>query len=240
LVPAAVVVTPSPDDPVFETVFTTTLPPEALPSGDRLTAGLALFTIPVGAHSTWEPTCCPGPMVEYVVAGTYDVRAEAPMTVVRANGAVEEIAAGVDVALVAGDALISRNETVVEAWNDGPVPTLLLNWMVIDGAVGHLVPGWVSTQSDVQLRVTLPRAATTLTLLRITLPDGGEAMLEPAGGMQFGVLGGAYVAQNGYFTRRTDGSIRSIKASPGAPIVAYVLKAAPDAVAGAPPARADR
>jgi hypothetical protein len=231
-IPAAVVATPDPDDPAIETVFTTTMPAEAMPSGDRVSAGLALFTIPVDHRATWEPTCCPGPMIEYIVEGMYGVRAEAPIEVVRASGATEEISAGTEVTLAAGDALISRNETVVEVWNAGDVPVVLLNWMYIEAATGHLVPGWQIGPNDVQIGAMLPRAPAMVTLLRVTLPVGGESDLERPDGLQF-VL--PYGEGNGYFTRRTDGSINTFNADPGSPFVAYVLTVEPDSTGGTPP-----
>ena len=137
-----VVASPSPEPP-DPTVLTVTIPAEELPSSDSVSSGLAYVTVPVGNRSRWDAYCCPGPMVEYVVEGSYSVVAEAPVRVVRANGTVEEIPAGTEVTLAAGDALVSRNETAVEAWNGGTEPVLLLNWVYIDdtGFQGHSLPG---------------------------------------------------------------------------------------------------
>ena len=168
-------------------------------------------------------------MVEYVIEGSYSVRAEAPITVVRANGAKEAIPAGTEVTLAPGDALISRNETVVEAWNSGTVPTVLLNWMFINGASGHFVPGWIHGIADVEERVTLPRVPATVTLLRVTMPNGGELTIEKPDGMQHGV---EVVHQGRYPISRIDGTI-SIDADLGSPFVGYVLRVEPDSTAGA-------
>jgi hypothetical protein len=217
--PAAVVTT----TPPRETVLTTTLAAADIPINESGTAssGLVLFTIPVGAHSTWEPTCCPGPMIEYVLDGIYGVRAQAPLTLVRANGRVEEIAAGTEATLAAGDSLISRNETVVETWNAGTVPTRLLNWMFIDGATGHLVPNWHADQSDIDLNATLPHASAVVTLQRVTVPSGVELSLEPVDGLRC-ILPDPK-RSDGTIFRRTDGSISKIKAGPGSPFVVYLL-----------------
>jgi hypothetical protein len=225
--------TPSPDDPVVEPVFTTTLSAAEIPSGDGVSSGLAVFTIPVGHRATWEPTCCPGPMIEYVTEGTYGVRATAPIEVMRANGATDEIAAGTEVTLTAGDALISRNETVVEVWNAGDVPVVLLNWMTIDGANGHNVPGWTRGPTGIrfEFEMTPSDELATVTLLRVTLPNGGEAVIDDPGAMHFG----ARLADNpGWVTQRSDGSV-NIGGAAGSPFVAYVLRLEPDSTAGTSP-----
>jgi len=234
-IPAAVVATPSLDDPVIEPVFTVTLPAEEIPSGDGVSSGLALFTIPVGHRATWEPTCCPGPMIEYVVEGSYGVRATAPIEVVRANGATEEIAAGAEVTLAAGDALISRNETVVEVWNAGDIPVVLLNWMTIDGANGHNghnVPGWVRGPTGIRFEMTPSNGLATATLLRVTLPNGGVAALDDPGTVYFGAR---LADTDGWVTHRSDGSVE-MGSMPGSPFVAYVLRLEQDPTAGTPPA----
>ena len=112
-------------------------------------------------------------MLEYVLEGVYGVRAEDLIEVVRTNGEAEAVAAGTEITLTAGDALISRNETVVEVWNGGNVPVKLLNWMMIDGATGHLVPGSVRGSEGIRFALTPPAGSATVTLLRVTLPVGG-------------------------------------------------------------------
>ena len=74
--------TPSPEASPDDTVLQLTLPATALPTGDKLGAGLAVFTIAPGTWSSWDQTCCPGVLVEHVVTGQYTVRAEVAITVV--------------------------------------------------------------------------------------------------------------------------------------------------------------
>jgi hypothetical protein len=172
-------------------------------------------------------------MIEYVVEGTYGVRAEASVRVIRADGTEEEIAAGTEVTLATGDALISRNETMVEAWNSGTIPTLLLNWTYLDntGRIGgHALPGWGGDLATDAGRVPLLQGPATVTLLRATMPNGGEAAIEYPEGLRFAV----HTDGNGFVTRRTDGSIR-ISADSGSPFVAYVLRVEPDSTGSASP-----
>jgi hypothetical protein len=217
-VPAAFLATPS-VEPTIETVLTTRFAADQFPAGGPHSAGIAVFTLGVGLRSTWEPTCCPGPMIEHVLEGTYGVRAEAPITVIRADGSEEEIAAGTDVTLTPGDSLTSRNETVVETWNGGDVPVVLLTWIFVDGDEGHLVPGWQSGRTDIDLRVTVPSSAATARLQRITWPAGIEGEMEAVTGQQFVVV----VEGRGDVIRRTDGTIKGFEADLGTPLVVYLL-----------------
>jgi hypothetical protein len=125
--------TPSPEATPDDTVLHLTLPATALPTGDTLGAGLAVFTIAPGTRSSWDQTCCPGVLVEHVVAGQYSVRAEAAITIVRADQTVEAIPARTEVVLNPGDSLISRDEVAVEAANTGTEPVTLLSWLLIQG-----------------------------------------------------------------------------------------------------------
>jgi len=126
-------------------------------------------------------------MVEYVIAGTYTVRAESAIRVVRADGAEEEIPAGVDAVLTPGDALISRNETVVEGANTGDVPVELLNWVLLaaGGFGGHALPGWASHNADVQGELVLPPGSAAVRLTTIELHPGTPVPLPSDGSLAF-------------------------------------------------------
>ena len=123
---------------------------------------------------------------------------------------------------------------MVEAWNSGTVPTLLLNWTYMDNTgriAGHNLPGWGSDLATDAGQVPLLAGPATLRLLRVTLPNGGETVLEYPDGLHFAV----HTEGEGFVTRRTDGTIR-ISADTGSPFVAYVLRLEPDSTAGTPPA----
>ena len=184
MIPAVIApATPSPDGVAEQTLVTVTLPANVLPRGGGVGAGLAHFTIPPGTRSTWTPpSCCSGPLVEYVLGGSYAVRAQATIRVVRTGGPVEEIPAGTEVTLAAGDAVISRNEIVVEGANTGAVPVELLSWVLIDDPTerfgGHLLGGWITHAIDVRngeegpYGVRVPTGLATVRLQRIELAPG--------------------------------------------------------------------
>ena len=131
------------DDPGFSV----TIPADALPlpSDGIAGSGIGHFTIPPGTSSSWEPTCCTGPMVDYVISGTLTVRAEAATQVLRADGGVEEIPAATDVVLGPGDAIVSRVETPAVSVNNGTEPVELLNWGFFAGDSSQEIhPGWIT------------------------------------------------------------------------------------------------
>jgi hypothetical protein len=181
--------TPLPEDaPSAETLMLVQVPADLLPTGRDISAGLVGFTIPVGASSAWTPICCTGPLVEYVVSGTYTVRAHEPITVVRADGTVEAIGADTAVTLGPGDGLLSHNENVVEASNSGTTPVDLLQWVMIDDTAKfneHKPSGWVRTggpniqrsltPSDSPMMITL-RKVTAENGAKIAAPDGGSSV----------------------------------------------------------------
>jgi hypothetical protein len=228
--PAAAVASPAPDEPLIETVFTMPLAAEEMPTGYG-SSGLALYSVPVGHRTTWEPSCCPGPLIEYVVEGSYGARAEAPLRVVRSTGETDEIAAGTEVMLGPGDTLISRNETVAEIWNAGETPVVLLDWWYLEGDVGHEVSGWTLLTYQVG-QVTLPLAPVTMTLMRVTLVDGAETTLVPAdpNSIQYALQ---LEQRRGKITRNPNHSI-TITANPGETYVVYALTVDSDATGGTP------
>jgi hypothetical protein len=185
-IPAAVepAATPSPAPFTEESLLEITIPAAALPQGEGIAAGLAIFTIPPGNRSTWLPYCCDGPLIEYVISGTYTVRAQDPIEVVRSDGMVEEIPAGAEATLEPGDSLLSRNETLVEDANTGDSPVELLSWVVIEQGNsfnGHQLPGWASGAPDAQFQIDLSPAPATLRIKRIEMI--GEAIVSaPADG----------------------------------------------------------
>ena len=218
-VPAAVAPTATPTPGVVsdETLLVYTIPAAELP---RINIGMGTTrnTIAPGHRSTWDPYCCPGPMLEYVLAGTYTVRAEAPIQIIRADGTSETVPAGVEVTLGPGDALISRNETVVEAANTGADTVHLINWTLIEntedaGFYGHLLPGWTNNDPDVKGASSLGDGPVTVTVRRVELSPGATFSPNVNGVFQFTVpmpqnAAGTPVAS--YAVREADGSIRIV------------------------------
>lgn len=232
--------TPVPIAATAQTLLTLTFPADALRRDDRVSAGLGHFSIPPGKRSTWTPYCCPGPLVEYVVAGVYTVRAEAKIRVVRADGTTEEIATGTEAVLGPGDALVSRNETVVEGANTGTAPVELLGWVLIGpgGGVfgGHSLPGWIDHNADVQDRLTVPPGGATVHLRRVELDADTVYPAPPSGAFSFAVTlqtntAGTPVA--GYGQKGTDGSLAH---AAGGPVTFYVLTLEPSGLDGTPTA----
>jgi len=103
------------------------------------------IAIPPGQETVWTATygrCCPGPRIEYVLSGTYRVRAEHVSQVLRAGGdeGPETVAARVEVVLQAGDTRIARSEDPFVAASPRATPVELLL-----GAIGPGEPaplGW--------------------------------------------------------------------------------------------------
>lgn len=235
--------TPSPEASPDDTVLQLTLPATALPTGDKLGAGLAVFTIAPGTWSSWDQTCCPGVLVEHVVTGQYTVRAEVAITVVRADGAAEEIPTRTRVVLNPGDSLVSRDEVGVEAGNMGTEPVTLLSWLLIQGDgtfnshvrlplwielwpqfTGHKLPGWVEGQpgdiremADIQGPITVNAAPAMIQLQRVTMQDG-QAVPIPADGLQFIAPVGPHADK----LRQTDNTYR-VLGEIGQPVTVYVL-----------------
>jgi len=184
--PASPTALPSTDT----TLLRVTLPAAALPKGEGISGGLAHFSIPPGTRSTWTPPCCPGPLIEYVVSGSYSVKAEVALKVVRTDGSIQDVAANEEITLGPGDALISRNETVVEGANTGAVPVELLGWVIIEdsGFGGHSLPGWLSGDASVQGDLVILPESMSVELRRVTLEPNSELPPPVAGTSQYAVV----------------------------------------------------
>ncbi len=205
-----------------DTLLTFTIPAEAVSTGDKATIGLVIFTIPARSRSTWQPYCCPGSLMEYVVSGTYTVRADAPIQVLRGDGSIEDILAGTEVVLEPGDGLLSRNETVVESANTGSVPVELLSWVLIedDGTFrGHQLVGWLDGEGDIKSASALSVTATTVELRRVSVRDG-DVLEPPQNELQLITEQevDAYLSQS-----TTDGSLTVVGESPDTDYSIYVL-----------------
>jgi hypothetical protein len=119
--------TPAPGSPgvgfdvrplAFAPLDTVPFPPAVL--------GLLRATLAPGAHQ--DAGADPGATLTYVESGALSIRLEGPATVLRAaaGGAPEEVGAGADVTLGAGDAILVPRGTRNAARNDGAEPAVLL------------------------------------------------------------------------------------------------------------------
>jgi hypothetical protein len=139
--------TPSPTvERTDATLFDVVLPPEVLPTGAGRLAGLSYVYIEPGAIGSWADSCCPGLMFEHIVVGEITFTSKTASQVLRADDSVEDIAAGVDVALQPGDTFIARNEAEFRAANTGAEPVQMVEWLYLHDPRanfgGHRLDGW--------------------------------------------------------------------------------------------------
>jgi hypothetical protein len=214
-IPAAVPTapTPTPAPVTEETLFEFTVPVEALPKGDGGTGGFTHFTIPPGVRSAWEPYCCKGLIFEYIISGSFTILAEEPIHIMRREGAVEEIPAGVEATLGPGDTLMTGNEVAFEAANIGAIPVELLNWALLEPGDfgGRALPGWINRSADVQGDFHEYAGPVTYQLRQFTLvPDA--TMLLPEADLRFVSVARLNVQGTpavGYMAQADDGSIQN-------------------------------
>lgn len=213
--------TPSPDATADEDPgFSVTIPAADLPEPDDGIAGSGIghFTIPPGTSSSWEPTCCTGPTVDYVISGTLSVRAEAATRVLRAGGGIEEFPAGTEVMLGPGDAIVSRVDTPAVSVNNGTEPVELLNWGFFAGDISQDThPGWITGMAAGQGPIELLDEPVMVELNTIEVTTGD--VVEPAiSGYMFVVP----VTPGSFAPGNDDGSFR-IAGEPGTTYTMYVL-----------------
>ena len=156
------------------------LPAELLPVEENRITGLASLQVEAGATGTWYPTCCDGPLIEYIVAGSLTVTSHGAVQVMWAGGTLEEIAPETEFVLGPGDALITRNLISFTYANTGTDPAELLEWMFIENQqelfAGHQLPGWGGPGGlHVTSEVALFTDPVRVTVQRYVL-DPGEAV----------------------------------------------------------------
>ena len=205
-------------------------------SGDRVTSW-NLFTVEVAPETSaiWDAKhaiCCPGPRFEYVLAGTYRVRADEPMQIVRASNPDirEAVPAGTEVTLGPGDARITQNTVAFEATTEDLPLQLLLGYLIIDKPWAEPVPlGW-TTPSGAWESVDDPASSWTkipadlgafqLRLQRVDLaPDAAYTLPASAiGQLAVSIDAAASLAKTG------DSAVRNRSEDP---LTAYVLALEP-------------
>ena len=119
-----------------ETLLDLPIPADMIPRGDPLGSSLAHYTLPPDTTTTWDVRQM---RVDYVSSGTYTVRSEGSVQIVRAGG-IDELASvpsGTEITLGPGDAMIAPRETTSDYTNPGPDPAELLTWGVNEGVASH-------------------------------------------------------------------------------------------------------
>ncbi len=173
-----------------QTLISWTISAEELPEGD-VEAVFYRLTLPPAASLPLlaGPFCgCPGENVktgigvEVVEAGTYLMRLDAPLTVIRA-GAEDEVAAGTEVTLGPGDvARFPDYAAPGEISNAGGDPVSVVGLAILSQeATGTPVPDLPAEVTARELSSVfpsewrkLPPGPVTVTLRRLSLPAGAE------------------------------------------------------------------
>jgi hypothetical protein len=192
--------TPAPGTTAEGTLVAFTLP-EGMPG--EVTGGMNAYTLPPQSAGRWEPTsmtatCCTGPRLNYIVAGTYTVRSDGPMQLLRGGGTgvPEEIAAGTEIVLSPGDALLSEMADPFEAANTGSTPVVLLDGVLFAGDSGSDPipaessgrPVWQYIDQDIMLGPQpVPPGPVSLRVQQATLEPGAVFPRPPAASLQLAV-----------------------------------------------------
>ena len=202
---AGIAVVSTPATPTAATTAEETLLEIALPAGAvpaTIYSGQNHYTIPPGSRGRWEPTsfsatCCTGPRLNYVLEGTYTVRSEGPVQVLRNDTERwEDVPAGTEIVLEPGDALLSWMNDSFDAVNASSDPVELLDGILFDGGMttdpipqkSSGGPAWSFHDQDIMLtQQPVPSEPVILRLQKTTLPKGGVLPRPPGAILQLAV-----------------------------------------------------
>jgi hypothetical protein len=184
--------TPIATEATRELLVQITVPADALPTGSSPPFELWYATIEPGVQVTVPAemyACCPGPLIEHVLAGELVLRVDGPLRVVRAGtdgapGPVEEVLPGTEVVLRPGDSAVSANELAKAYANRGAEPVhLAAGALVAQVGAGTAGPpgGYVAYDFE-YLEASLPPRPATPVLERVTLAPEAVVPGPPAGG----------------------------------------------------------
>lgn len=163
-----------------------TLPAVGMPA--TIYGALSHYSIPPGSSGRYEPTrfsdtCCAGLRLSYVLEGTYTVRGDGPMQVMRnATDTWKEMLVGTEIVVAPGDALLSRMEDRFDATNAGSTPVELLDGELFEGDVStdpipqeaSGAPAWRSHDQDILFTPqAVPPGSVIVRLQQVTLANGG-------------------------------------------------------------------
>ena len=221
--------TPGPEEAVRELLVETTVPAEALPTGENRFLNIWQETIDPGVTATFPAerlACCPGPLLDHVLVGELTVRVEGPLRVARAGtaatpGPVEEVAPGTDVVLRAGDTALYDQALPVEYANHGAEPVQLIGGGLFIGRAVVRPPGLILNNFNILRPLPpLPAGPVTFVLERVTLPPSATLPGPPTGVLRI-VTSGPKVA---YLPKAADGSVTNLVREP---VEAYALTLLP-------------
>lgn len=234
--------TPSSDEAVNRLLTAVTLPAGVMPA--EIVGSLNLYSVPVGIEGTWDWTCCTGVRLDYILESTYTVRGAGPMQVQRGgcNAAWEEIGAGTEIVLDAGDALLSRMEDAFDGVNSGSTPVELLDVVLFEGTpLDDPIPfqasgarAWLYHDQDIWLLpVPVPNEPITMRLEQARLGAAAERLLPTGAFMQLGITRDDGIV----ISTREDFSLKSFSEQP-ASLYALTLEPAGAESGAATPAAA--
>jgi hypothetical protein len=242
--PASPAAGPATEAPLVEI----TLPAVGMPA--TIFGALSHFTIPPGSSGRYEPTrfsdtCCTGFRLSYVLEGTYTVRGDGPMQVMR-NGTDtwKEMWVGTEIVVTPGDALLSRMEDSFDATNAGSTPVEVLDGELFEGDPStDPIPqdrsgasAWRSHDQDILLTPqVVPPGPVILRLQQATLPNGGVLPPPPGVILQWAV---SLVVDDVVITEKPDNpdafSLRNLGGGPASVYVLSLQSAGTEAEAGHP------
>jgi hypothetical protein len=230
--------TPGPKEAAREVLVETTVPAAALPVGEDRFLHISQVTMQPGVVVTIpaeEAACCPGPLMDHVLAGELTIRVEGPLRVARAAtgatpGPVEEVAPGTAVVLRAGDTALYDQALSTEYANHGTEPVQLVGGGLFLGRPQVSPPGLKLNNFDSMSSLPLPAGPVTFVLEQVMLEPRAMLPSPPPGALRV-LTSGPQIA---YLPKAADGSVTNLTRDP---IEAYVLTVLP-AGAGAGPLQA--
>lgn len=221
------------------TVFSTMLPAAQVPTAGNLDFLFWRVSLDPGSRgpaSTQSWTCCPGPQITHVLEGDLTLQVEGPARIFR--GA--DIAAGgtkippdTEVALRPGDTAVYDHAFPAEFANRGAQPVELVGGGIFAGAVcGGPAGATLLDYNEAYSMPALPAGSVEATLVRATLPPGGEVPPPSAGALvlDVGAFGDADIAKG------ADGSVRNIGVNEETIYVLTLVPANATTAAREPPA----
>jgi hypothetical protein len=228
---------PVEEEPAIETLLTTALPVEDLPTSETAAFLLWYTTIAPETEVAIPPdpiACCPGPQIAHVLAGELALRVEGSLQVLRASpdgtlASMEEVAPGTEVVLRAGDTAVYGFEVPSTYGNDGTESVHLVAGGVFAGAPPSPPAAYAITSVKERYPApSLPPGPLTATVQRATLAPEAVFPAPPAGSLQVVMSG----PELGTLGERSDGSAENLGQEP---VVVYALVLSPTGPAMATP-----
>jgi hypothetical protein len=228
--------TPAAVEATLETLIETTVPAAVVPT--EPTTGFLMWRASIDPEvEVTVPAemvaCCPGPVLEHIVAGELTLRVEGPLRVVRGSiggtpGPEEEITPGTEVVLRQGDTAIYAQELPTVYTNRGTEPVDLISGGLFAQVSSAVPVGYrVHDFEEVFQLPELPPGPVTLVLARATLDTNAVIPAPPLGAARAAIAG----PEGGALGSESDGSFRNVSRRP---MVAYALSLLPTEAGVAP------